>query len=349
MNVECRILDTYGYLNKLLGGTVSRGYLLSIENAKSIYSLVYKKLEKRKKNANKLSATRLANMLLLKKMKRYIDIYAPDIIISTHIFSGILIDIMKYRHTIRAVTSGIVTDFTMHPYWEEGLHLDYIVVANEMMIPAAKRKGFAENQILPLGIPINPKFAKTTPKRDVRLQLGLDPDKLTLLLMGGSMGYGHIEKTIKRLDELDIDFQIISVCGSNRDTKQAIDNMTTQKTILNFGYTTSIDLLMDASDCLISKPGGLTTSEALAKLLPMIIVNPIPGQEERNVEFLLNSGVVMTVTDNNPVEGIVSELFSNPEKLNVMRQSIQLISKPNATRDICEFMIGLQNIKKLPE
>lgn len=140
LNAECRVLDTYSYLNKLLGGTVSKGYLLSVENAKTLYAAFYKKLETRKKNANKLSATRLTNMLFINKMKRYIDIYDPDVIVVTHIFAGIIVDIMEQRHTVRAKTIGIITDYTMHPYWEEGLHLDYIVVASEYD-PSRKEKG----------------------------------------------------------------------------------------------------------------------------------------------------------------------------------------------------------------
>lgn len=336
---ECRILDTFSYLNKLLGGTVSKGYLLSVENAKALYASVYKKLERRKKNANKLSATRVANMLLTKKLKQYIDIYDPDFIVMTHIFSGILIDIMKQRHSIRAKTLAIVTDFTMHPYWEEGLHLDYIVVANENMVPLAKKKGFNDEQILPFGIPIHPKFSKSAPKAEARAALGLDPNKLTLLLMSGSMGYGHIEKTVRKLDDIDIDFQIVTVCGSNAEAKAAVDALETKKTVLNYGYTTNVDQIMDAADCMIGKPGGLSTSESLAKRLPMILVDPIPGQEDRNVDFLLNNGVAMAVTDTLAIEDIVEELFSTPEKLEVMRKSIDLIRKPDATKDICEFIM----------
>jgi len=341
LGAECRILDTYNYLNKLLGDTVSKGYLLSVENAKLVYSSMYKKLEKRKKNANSLSATRLANMFLIRKMKRYIDSYDPDVIVMTHIFSGIIIDIMKQRQSIRAKTIGVVTDFTMHPYWEEGLHLDYVVVANENLISAAKKKGFGEEQILPLGIPIHPKFSSSLSKNEARRALGLDPDKLTLMMMSGSMGYGSIEKTLRRIDDIDIDFQIITVCGMNSEMKETIDKMETRKKVLNYGFTNNIELLMDASDCLIGKPGGLSTSEALAKRLPMVLVDPIPGQEDRNVDFLLNNGVAMAATDALAIEDIVSEVFSNPEKLDVMRRSIDLIRKPESTKNICEFIMNL--------
>lgn len=341
VGAECRILDTYSYLNKMLSGTVSKGYLLSVENAKFAYARVYKHLEKRKKNANQLSATRLTNMLFTKKMKKYIDIYDPDVIVCTHIFSGMIIDLLKQRHIIRAKTIGIVTDFTMHPYWEEGLHLDYVVIANENMCMSAKKKGFTDEQILPFGIPIHPKFAVNIPKEEARESIGLMPDKLTLLLMGGSMGYGHISETVELLDKIDLDFQIIIVCGSNTAVKNEIDKMQTKKKLINYGFTTNVNILMDAADCIISKPGGLTTSEALAKKLPIIMVNPIPGQEERNVQFLLNNGVAMAISDTNTLDSIIYELFGVPEKLEIMKRSIELIRKPEATKILCDFIMNM--------
>ncbi|MBQ9922335.1 MAG: hypothetical protein IJO52_09110, partial [Clostridia bacterium] len=95
---------------------------------------------------------------------------------------------------------------------------------------------------------------------------------------------------------------------------------------------------MDASDCIISKPGGLTTSEALAKNLPMIIVNPIPGQEDRNTEFLLNNGCAMYVTKTSPLDEVLYQFFHYPEKIDNMKKNISLIAKPNATKDICDFL-----------
>jgi processive 1,2-diacylglycerol beta-glucosyltransferase len=345
LGAECRVLDTYGYLSRLLGKTVAQGYLFSVENAKTIYSTIYKKLEHRKKNKSKLSATRLWNLMLKKKLKGYIDIYDPDVIVMTHVFAATIVDIMIQHNTLRAKTVGIVTDFSLHPYWEEVPSLDYLVVANEYMLQMAKKKGFSEKQILPLGIPIHPKFSKRMSKQEARRAIGLDESKSTILMMGGSMGYGDPKENIISLDKLPLDFQIINVCGANVKAKEDIDNLTTEKTVLNYGYTSNIDVLMDAADCIIGKPGGLTTSESLAKELPMIIVNPIPGQEERNVQFLLNIGAAMAVTDLVSIEDIVTDLFSNPEKIEVMRNAIKLISKPNSTKDICEFVMGLEEQK----
>jgi processive 1,2-diacylglycerol beta-glucosyltransferase len=99
--------------------------------------------------------------------------------------------------------------------------------------------------------------------------------------------------------------------------------------------------MMDASDCIITKPGGLTSSESLAKGLPMVIVNPIPGQEDRNTEFLTNNGVAMAVTSTSPIDEVLYQLFANPRRFDIMKESISLVAKPNSTRDICEFAMKI--------
>ncbi len=333
--VETRTVDTYGYFNKLLGDTVSKGYLLSVDSAKLIYSKVYGHLEKRKKNANKISATREINKVFIRKMKKLLAEYDPDVIVCTHIFAGIIVDIMRAEYNIRAKTVCILTDFAFHPYWEEILHFDYIVTPNELLDFKAAKKGFMPSQVLPYGIPINPKFSVDIPKSEARMRLGLDKDKPVVLLMSGSMGYGNIEKTVRALDEIDIDFQLVVVCGNNAESKKKIDGMTTTKKVVNLGYIDYVDLCMDAADCIVTKPGGITTSEALAKNLPLIIVNPIPGQEDRNTDFLLNNGVAMRVNESNSIDDVVYEMFSRPERIELMRKSIDLIKKPNATKNIC--------------
>ena len=109
-----------------------------------------------------------------------------------------------------------------------------------------------------------------------------------------------------------------------------------------FSFVDNIDEMMDASDCLITKPGGLTVSEALAKELPMILLSPIPGHEERNVEFLLNGGMAMRATKTFPVDEVIYQLFSTPERIRLMEDSIRLYHKPHASDDIAEFVLSLQ-------
>jgi len=345
MGIENTMLDTYQYLNKALGETVSKGYLLTVKNAKIPYSATYRLLEMRKKNANKLSATRLANMLWVRKMKRFIDAYKPDVIVCTHIFPCIIIDIMKDAGMLSAKTVGIITDFTVHPFWEEALHFDRIVTADASLNYRMMQKGFRPEQILPIGIPIHPKFNMSVEKKEARLMLEMDRNTPLLLLMGGSMGYGRIDKTVKMLDGLPVDFQMAVVCGSNEEAFKRVEKLKTKKTVYKFGFTDKVDLLMDAADCIITKPGGLTTSEALAKRLPMIIINPIPGQEDRNTEFLLNNGTAVAVSGTIPLDEAVFSLFSRPERFSAMLPAIDLIRKPDSTMRLCEAIRDLAEEK----
>ncbi|MBE6611825.1 MAG: glycosyltransferase [Ruminococcaceae bacterium] len=334
---EAEMLDTFEYLNPLLYETVSRGYLLAADKAKLAYKGAYRLAEKRRKSKTDASPTRVTGGVMAKKLLTYINEHQPDAIICTHIFAGILLDVLKKKRLITAKTVGILTDFAFHPYWEEAIHLDYVVTPSKMLTAQALKKGYTESQVLPLGIPIHPKFADSISKEEARASLGLDINKRTVLLMSGSMGYGNIEETVRALDSVPHDFQLITVCGNNSAAKARIDEMQTKKRILNLGYVNYVDTLMDASDCIISKPGGLTTSEAMAKRLPMVIVDPIPGQEDRNTEFLTNNGAAMAVTHTTPLDEVIYQLLCDPRRLDVMRDAIEIIRKPNSTRDICEF------------
>lgn len=339
--VECKIVDAYREISPLLYSFVSRGYLLSVTSLRKIYSGVYAHLEKRRKNAYRHSFTRFINGSVRKKISRYIKEYQPDAIVYTHIFCGGILDVIKQKEGMTIPTVGILTDYTMHPYWEEALRTDCLVVPNDLVVPAAMKKGFKREQIYPIGIPINPVFAHNTEKREARLAVGLDPDKKTLLVMGGSMGYGHLADTVKSLDAIDLDFQMICVCGNNEKAKCAVDALETKKKLLTFGFTDKVGLLMDASDCIVTKPGGLTTSEAMAKRLPMIINAPIPGHEERNTEFFVNNGAAVAVTKTYPIDIAVYQLFYHPVRIESMRNCIDYLRRPNAVKDIVSLVCYL--------
>ncbi len=340
LGIESKVLDAYYHLSKLLGDTVSKGYLLSV-NAKQAYRTAYSALEKRRNNSYSMSPMRITNMAFALKMRKFIDDYDPDVVITTHIFAGMILDVMKQLGDLRAKVINVLTDFTFHPYFEESLRSDYVVIPNELLISKAYKKGFNDSQILPFGIPINPKFNADISRDDARRHIGIDDDRPIILLMSGSMGFGHIEKTVAALDELPHDFGIITVCGNNKKAKDKIDALNSKKLLKNYGFTNEVEYLMSACDSIVTKPGGLTTSEALAKRLPLIISTPLPGQEDRNTEFLLNHGAAMAVSETTPLDEVVDQLFSNKPRLELMKQSIELIRKPNSTLDLCRFAAEL--------
>lgn len=342
MGAECRILDSYRYISPALYQTIARGYLLATAITPVAYGTMYRFAENKEKNSSKYSMINAANSIMAIKLDRFLRReFQPDVIVCTHIFSAQLINAMKQNCRIRAKTVGIITDFTIHPFWQDVEYIDYLVTASELLTHQAVRKGIEAEKILPLGIPIHPKFSQKMPKDEARRLLGLPQDQFTVLVMGGSMGHGNLAGVIEQIDQLNNNFQVLAVCGSNKHAYEKIRRLITRKKIHVYGFVDNVDVMMDAADCIVTKPGGLTTSEALAKNLPILMMNPIPGQEERNVEFLVNNGLAVNVTNTYPIDEALYQLFLYPQKLKNMEENIRLVGKPDATKDLCSFIMQL--------
>ena len=341
---ECTILDTFDYISPELAKLISEGYLLVTEKARTAYKLGYRMAEKRR-SGHEHTPMKIINLAMSDDLSAYIHGGDFDTIIYTHPFAGTILDVMKERRIIHHRTVGILTDFTFHPYWEDGTRSDYAVVPDSLLLPQAKRKGFAESQILPFGIPISSRFSEKISKTEARTKLGLDPELPLILIMGGSMGYGNIGETVSKIDSISSgsDFGMLVVCGNNAEAKKQAEEIAagSKHSIRVYGFVDNIPDMMSAADCLVSKPGGLTTSECLAKGLPMIIVNPIPGQEERNAEFLLNTGCAMMASKTFPLEDCIYTLLSSPERMESMRIAASAVGKPDSCKKLAEFLISL--------
>ena len=342
---DCLILDTFDYISPEFAKFISEGYLLVTEKARYAWKAGYRLAEKRHPNDFEFAPSNLLKLAVSGELAEFIRTDSYDAILFTHPFPGILLDIMKKKHMISTRTVGILTDFTFHPYWEDCTGNDYVVVPDRLLLPQAHRKGFRDSQILPYGIPINPKFSETMTKEDARRFLGLDENLTTFLIMGGSMGYGNMAENVRKIDALDADrdFQLIVVCGNNAEMKTEIDGIakSARHKMLVTGFVKTIPQMMDAADCIITKPGGLTTSEALAKHLPMIIAGPIPGQEERNAEFLLNNGCAMATSKTCPVDECIWQLLQSDVRLQAMRECISAIAKPGSAETLGGFLEDL--------
>ena len=337
--VECTMVDTFGYINPLLGESVARGYILATIYSREIYASAYYMACKRKPH-KRISFNRITHKLLSSKLVSYVKNNKPDVIVCTHVFAAEMITELVKKGHYNGPTIGIMTDFTMHPYWEE-TKLDYYVLPNELLRNQFIKKGLPPDKILPFGIPIFKKFTSKMTKSEARKSLGI-PDKPTIFLMAGGTGFGNLSKIIEKLDQLPLDFQMLAVCGSNKRLKSRLDKQKTEKNLFVHGFVNNVDVMMDASECLVSKPGGLTASEALAKQLMLIIPDAIPGQEERNLEFLLNNGLAMKVTPNFAVDECIYQFLCHPERASSANFMLEHVAKPNAAKDLGEFILGLK-------
>lgn len=331
----CEMLDIFEYINPTLANTIQDGYLLSTKYLSAPYGRIYETLNERETPYKKHSITALLSKLMSRKLENFVEDFSPDLVIATHSYAGVLMSILKSTGNLTCPLIGIVTDFTVHPFWESTT-LDYYVIPDERLSHEMTRKGISKDKLLPIGIPIRKQFEKKLDRDLMCKKLGIKNTR-TVLLMMGSMGFGNIKKTLVEIDECDEDFQVLCICGSNDKMRSAISKHKWNKTIIAYGFINNIDEMMDICDVVISKPGGLTTSEALAKGLPMIVTNPIPGQEDRNLMFLLNNGVVISINDIFTMSDALNLLFGDELRLIELRNCAKRMGKPMSTENLYNF------------
>lgn len=338
IGVECEMLDTFEYISSFLGDSIQDGYLSLTKYVPDIYGKVYDNLDKKNTESNKYSPIAVSSKVVSKKLKEYVINFNPDAVIGTHSYACMLMTYMKRKGFISCPTYGIVTDFTVHPFWEN-TELDYYVTPNELLNRQMIRKGIPKEKILPYGIPIKEKFASKTEPCEARRELGIE-DKPTVLMMMGSMGFGNILGEMEKIDTLAGDFQVLCVCGTNDKVRASLMSREWKKRVYVYGFVDIVDIMMDSADCIITKPGGLTSSELMAKGLPAIFVNPIPGQEDRNMEFLVNAGAGMMVTKTFPIDEALNLMLNSEWRRGLVKESIKELGKPDSTKKLCEFIMN---------
>ena len=291
----------------------------------------------------------LSNKILSYKLARIFRLEKPDIIISTHFFSGHICSILKKNGKINAKIATVITDYGKDPYneWISGHeYMDYIFVAHSEIKQTLIKKGVNENKIFDTGIPVSSKFLVNYNKKEILNLFNFSENKKNILFFGGGeMGLGK-SKTIDIFDTLvkeHPEFQIIAIAGKNESLKKSFEEIVNKYNLKNsvqiIGFTNKIPKLMQISDVVFTKPGGLTTTECLVSNLPIIIINPIPGQETENADFLENSGCGIWLKKNDNISEILNNVLNDHEKLLKMKIHASLIAKPNSTRDICNIIL----------
>jgi processive 1,2-diacylglycerol beta-glucosyltransferase len=235
----------------------------------------------------------------------------------------------------------------IHAMWLCHHYEQYFVAMNETRIHMEKL-GIPAEKITVSGIPIDPIFAERKDKNVVREKHGLKKDRTIILVSAGGFGVGSIENVIKSLLELRHPAQVVAISGRNEELRENLlalvsgrpaDSLVDVKVV---GYTSEMDEYMASADLMLGKPGGLTTSEALAKGLVFVIVNPIPGQEERNSDHLLEEGVAIRCNNLPALAYKVDQLLDDPQRLAAMRENVRRMARPRAACDIVSKLLALR-------
>lgn len=329
-------LDVYGYIHPMFSKAVSEIYLFASGKTPKLYGKLYDKEEF--ENGHFVNVIAKFNSTIKHKIKKFILENDIDVVVCTHVFSAQIITLIKDE--INTVNIGIVTDYTLHPKWET-TDMDYYVVADESLISVTQKRGIAKEKILPFGIPVDLKFSLVRDKSEAKKQLGFDDRPLVFVMMG-SMGYGNIVSIIEEIEAADIDCNAAVCCGNNSKAADTLNNRRNSINLSVHGFVNNVDLFMDAADCMVTKPGGLSVTESLAKKLPMIYIDPIPGQEDRNVEFLVNNGAGLTVSKNYSLSSALELFFNNKPRQNEIKAAVQRLSKPYAVKNLGDFIFNLK-------
>jgi processive 1,2-diacylglycerol beta-glucosyltransferase len=242
------------------------------------------------------------------------------------------------------VTSPVyvqITDFDLHGMWIVPDMAGYFVASDEIAFRAHAR-GLSDARIFVTGIPIMPAFAAPPPRTEAAAEIGIDPRATTILLMGGGAGLGGLDDVAARLLAFDADFRLIALAGRNADMLARLQALARRhpRRLVAQGFTNRVERLMAASDLVITKPGGLTTSECLALGLPMIVHAPIPGQEERNCDYLLEHGAALKAIDASALEYRVRELIVRPERVAAMAARARALGRPHAAREVLRVVLS---------
>lgn len=271
--------------------------------------------------------------------------FNPDAIICTHFLPAEILDRMIRKEYVTCPVWVQVTDFDLHRMWVHEQMTGYFA-ANEEVAYRMRAVGVPANNIQVSGIPIMPNFAKPLDRFTCAKEFGLDPGKTTVLLMGGGVGLGSLEKVAENLLRLNSSMQLVVLAGRNEQTLKKLQAMAINYPGCLFpqGFTEKVDMLMACSDLVITKPGGLSTSECLAMGKAMILNSPIPGQEERNADYLLEQGVALKACDAITLEYRVKYLLENPDKLTDMSHKAKALGRPTAAQEVVKtVLLNLMN------
>ncbi len=340
-DVEVKNIDGFCYVSPVMEKIINTLYMFVIKRVPQFWEHLYDNQDVLKKTASFRART---HKLKDKKVRAMFQEFSPDAIVCTQAFPCSLIADYKSRHNLKIPLIGVLTDYAPHSYWISEYVDSYIVPAEEIK-QRFIQKGVDQSRIKAFGIPISVKFQQNHDRGAIAKELGLSLDKPVILIAGGGQGLGPIEKIVTALGNLNREVELIVACGTNQKLYKKLLRLTAKKILKNpvlvVGYTQRMDELMEISNLMVSKSGGLSSAEALSKALPMLIVHPLPGQESQNAQFLLKAGVALKAETVSELKEKIEILLKDKAQLENLRSRALALSRPQAAAETAELILKL--------
>ena len=342
--------DTLQMTNPLFRRLYSRAYIEMVNRMPEVLGWLYDRLDKPEYDDRfQLAFDKLNTGPFIKLLEQF----QPDITVCTHFLPAEIISWLIGEGRLNTRQAIVVTDFDVHSQWLCPNYAHYFVALDEtrahleeMGVPAAR--------ITISGIPVDPAFAIVKDKGEMRRKYGLRTEGVVILTSAGGFGVGRIDDLMNSLLKLKHPAQVVAICGRNEELKARLDVLAShlhadsRVALKIVGFTTEMDEYMAASDLVVGKPGGLTTSEALARGLGFVVVNPIPGQEERNSDHLLEEGAAIRCNNLPVLSYKIDKLLDDPARLATMQANARRLGRPRAAFDIVAKVSELGEVAPPP-
>ncbi|MDP8259615.1 MAG: glycosyltransferase [Candidatus Gygaella obscura] len=329
-NHEVKKIDALDYSNRFFKYIYSQGYLFVIKRLQFIWIMLFyapvNKISSFFANAFRF----LVNRINLFRLVSYILKEKPDCIVSAHFLPNEVAAFIKRFFKVNFRVVSIVTDFTVHPFWVTS-GVDEYIVASEKTKKEIIQLGVKEASVRVIGIPIDEKFLNDFDRKIIAQANSLDSEKFTVIVVTGAIGVGPIEQIARLLSENKI--QTIVVCGKNKILLDKL-NKARLDYLKPLGFVDNMHELMSIADVIVTKPGGLSVSESLAKKLFMIFISPIPGQETANAFLMQELGVGVSIDQPQSIVEKIIELKNDPQKLESIKEKFSAISKKTVLEEI---------------
>ncbi len=339
-NTEIKIIDSLDYTNPFFKKFYPSAYSFLVTHLPAIWGFFYYLLDNRFVYYAILPFKNIIERLNTIKLRRFVLEYKPDVIVSTQFLASSAISRIRNKiPNTRLIT--VITDYLPHSYWLS--KSDILVVASEESKGYLTERGIGRNKIKILGIPVLTKFTKKGDRGSLQKKFGLKKNIFTIFLSGGGFGMGPIIKMLDILNNVESKIQVIVLCGNNKNLYGAVMAMKSRLKfpLLALHFVDNVYDYMQVSDLLITKAGGIITTEALAKELPMLLVASIPGQEARNANHLERNGAAIKIKNLNETRAIIDYFAVNPKALAKLRKNTRRIRRPNASYDIARLSVSM--------
>lgn len=334
---EVLTIDAFQYLNPILARIVDRMYLSMIQKMPELWDYLYDNPAVARRS---IRFRRLLHRYDSPRLRGLLDEFLPHAVVCTQAFPSGLVADYKQDYGWTTPLFAVLTDFMPHAYW---IHeqVDGFVVPCEKARQWFLDRNVPRHKVHVLGIPIDPVFAQPMDPVLIRSRLKLDLDLPAILMMGGGQGLGPILEAVLKLDGILRPFQILVVTGSNESLYHRLIARipSLRHPVRVFGHIDFVAELMTVATLIVTKPGGLTSSEALAKGLPIVALSPIPGQEVKNAACLVEEGAARLVTDLEALPAVVEDLLANGQALQEMAANAQRLGKPNSAIDSARLIL----------